>query len=129
MIKVAIIGYTVMLVFAYSCDSCMMNPKWWQPYYIWDQAFGGGFILWHHAFKKSVKYKMPLFCLFVFSVIRCLWNISCLIMKVNPADTNWTIVLFFCLLPVIYFTLFTPNGRVTNFLNKYLIEWQRNYRT
>jgi len=120
MLRVAIIGYTLLHGFFYACDSCMADSRYWTPYYIMDEIVGGGVILWWFAYMKSVKYRIPAFALFVFSWIRVLWNISCYIFGVNRSDTNWTMILFFFLLPVVYYTVFLPGGKFTKFLDKHL---------
>lgn len=120
MIRVAIIGYTLLQGFFYSCSSCMQDNRYWMPYYIIDEIIGGGFILWYFVYKNSKDFKIPAFALFVFSVIRCLWNIWCYIMGINASNTKWTAILFFCLLPVVYWTLFAPDGLVTAFIEKQL---------
>lgn len=120
MLRVAIIGYTLLHGFFYTCEYCMANSAYWTPYYIIDEIVGGGVILWWHAYTHSAKYRIPAFTLFIFSCIRVLWNISCYVVGVNRSDTRWTMILFFFLLPVVYWTLFAPDGMLTQFLDRNL---------
>ncbi len=120
MIKVAVIGYTVLHLFFYSCSYCMSDSRYWMPYYIIDEIVGGGIILWWFVFQNTKDFKVPAFSLFVFSVIRCIWNVACYITGVNASNTKWTAILFIFLLPVIYWTLFFPGSKITTFLNKHL---------
>lgn len=139
MVKIAIIGYVGMLGFFYSCDilgGCLSNPAFWPYYYIWDHLFGGGVALWFIAYLYSNKYRVPAFFVFIFSFIRFFWQTTCYITGVNPSDTYWTLILFFCLLPVIFITVFTPKGRLTGMLNRTLnltedklSDWQRRITT
>lgn len=120
MVKVAIIGYTVLHLFFYSCSYCMSDSRFWMPYYIIDEMFGGGALLWFIAFRYSKKYSVPCFLVFVFSLARFFWNVWCYVFTVNASDTKWTFILFLCLLPGIYYTLFCPGSRTVNFLSKAL---------
>lgn len=120
MIRAAIIGYTVLHGFFYSCNTCMTDSRYWMPYYIADEIVGGGVILWWVAYKYSKDFKVPCFALFVFSIIRCLWNLSCWIWSINASNTEWTTILFFCLLPVVYYILFFPNSKISSFLDTHL---------
>lgn len=120
MIKAVIIGYTVLHLFFYACQTCMQDSRYWMPYYIWDEMFGGGVILWLVAFRYSKKYSVPCFLVFCFSLVRFVWNIWCYVFGVNASDTRWTFILFLCLLPVIYYTLFNNQSRLVKFLNQYI---------
>lgn len=120
MIRAAIIGYTLLHGFFYSCSDCMIDPRYWMPYYIIDEIVGGGIILWYFVFRNCKDFKVPAFCLFVFSVIRCAWNIACWIVGLNASNTKWTIILFFFLMPVVYWTMFAPDGILNIFIEKQL---------
>ncbi len=120
MIKAAIIGYTLLHGFFYSCSDCMADSRYWMPYYIVDEIVGGGIILWWFVYSYSKKFRIPAFALFIFSVIRCMWNIACWIVGTDASNTKWTMILFFCLLPVIYWTMFAPDGFLTVFLDRQL---------
>lgn len=120
MIKVAILGYTILHGFFFACQHCLSDPSYWMPYWITDEFFGGGVMLWLFAFKKSEKYKVAAFFTFLFSVLREVWDILLRIKEVNTSDTEWTSILFLGLLPIIYYTLFVPNGRLTTFIDKHL---------
>jgi len=120
MVKVAIIGYTVLHGFFFACQSCMLDQSYWMPYWVADEIFGGGIILWLIAFRYSKKYHIAAFVTLLFSIFREVWNIICYIKGINTSDTNLTSILFLGLLPVIYYTLFVPNGRLTTFLDKQL---------
>ena len=120
MIRAAIIGYTLLHGFFYSCSYCMSDSRYWMPYYIIDEIFGGGIILWLWVFRTTKDFKVPAFALFVFSVIRCLWNLSCYIIGLDTSNTKWTMILFFCLMPVVYWTMFAPDGILNVLIEKQL---------
>lgn len=120
MIKVIIIGYTLLHLFFYACQSCMQNERYWMPYYIWDEMFGGGVLLWYMAYRKSIKYKVATFFTFIFSCVRCAWNIALYIFGINQLTSRLDFILCVCLLPVIYFTMFSPESRTTKFLDEHL---------
>lgn len=90
------------------------------PYYIIDEIVGGGVILWWYVFRTVKDFKVPAFALFVFSVIRCAWNLACYIVGLDASNTKWTMILFFCLLPVVYWTMFAPDGLLNVLIEKQL---------
>lgn len=123
MIKIAIILYTFMLGYYYLMPEGFLNEKMWPVYHVWDHLAGGGSLLWAFAFMKSVKYKVACFFTFLFSLFRLGWLLYCYQVGVPTGNTVLVMWLFMALIPVIYYTVFVPNGRLTNFLDKYLIKW------
>lgn len=120
MIKVVIILYTVMLGYYFILPDGLQSPKMWPVYHVWDHIAGGGCLLWFFAWKHSVKYKSACFYTLIFSVFRLAWLIYCYLIGIPPDNTIWVMWLFMGLIPVIYITLFIPNGRLTKFIDNHL---------
>lgn len=121
-VKTALIGYCAMLGFFYACDigaGCLTNPKFWPWYYSLDHWVKGGVFCWLYMWLTNEKYRVSCFLVLLFSLVRAVWLPVCYLTGINPSNTYWTVILFFCLLPVIFFTVFTPEGRLTKFLDKY----------
>ena len=124
LILITILGYTVLHGFFSVCDSCLMDKRFWTPYYIVDGTIGGGCILWIFVYRycsiTGSKYKIAALATEVYSVVMLLWNVIIPALGFNRSDTKWSFLLTIWLIPVIYYTLFAPDGVLTIFLEKQL---------
>jgi len=101
-----------------------VDSHYWTPYYLVDGLAGGGVFLWILAYQycrlKKSKYKVSAFATMTFAVFMLVWNIIIPALGFNRSDTKWSFLLTLWLIPVIYYTLFIPDGWLTKFIDNHL---------
>lgn len=123
-IKLNILLYTLLHGFFTVCDHCLMDSKFWTPYYIIDGTVGGGVVLWYisYLYCKATRsiYKVAAFMTMLYALYMLLWNIVIPAFGYNRSDTRFSFLLTLGQIVVIYYTVFVPNGRLTNFIDEHL---------
>lgn len=101
-------------------------------YYFWEKTTSGGCLVWYALLVNTKKDRQFVFWAFIVSCVRFTWQFVAFFTMyfwgkgIEPSD-DWRVATCFCAMLVSAGVLmFLPNNRLTNFLNKYLIQWHRN---
>ncbi len=116
-IKAAILLYLVPLFLFYTIFLFGLDYYDW-IYYVWDKGAGGSVISWYAIYLLCKKHEPQVAAVFVFSLIRFLWDIISRFTSIS-AQSNWTVSLLFIILTIVTgYICFHPNNKFIKFLNK-----------
>ena len=96
-LKILITGYLIGIMFFYSV-AVFELPKWAFIYYSWDKLLDGGVFAWAALYDLSKQPIRPVIKpIFLFSVIRFLWEVVSYFTGVS-INNEWVVALLFLIL-------------------------------